>query len=159
IELQSGRTKTLPDWFFKKTWRRRVVRTLPRNTAGSILILCDKAGLAQQVRAGLPQSSVMVEAGEEFSRLDVDSYRIDDGNPEHYRQLMQSLANDQVQVAQIVHLWTYTEYAGEATSQDRLDQVQEPGLYSLLYVVQALDPEIQDEERRIHMVVASTHAQ
>jgi len=101
----------------------------------------------------------MVEAGEGFSRLDVDSYRIDASNPDHYRQLIKSLANDQVQVAQIVHLWTYTEYAGEATSQDRLDQAQDPGLYSLLYLVQALDPEIQDEERRIHMVVASTHAQ
>ncbi|HEX2270162.1 MAG TPA: SDR family oxidoreductase, partial [Pyrinomonadaceae bacterium] len=162
IELQSGRGRILPDWFFKKTWRRRLTQTLPRTTTGSILILCDKAGLGQQLRSELErlqQPSVIVEAGEEFSRFGADCYHIDAGNPDHYCQLIGSLANDQVQVTQILHLWTYGEYEGETTSQEQLDKAQDQGLYSLLYLAQALDPEIQDEEKRIHMVVASTHAQ
>ncbi|HEU0253461.1 MAG TPA: AMP-binding protein, partial [Pyrinomonadaceae bacterium] len=162
IELQSGRSKTLPDWFFKKTWRRRVARTLPRKAAGSILILCDKVGLGQQLRIEFErqqQFSVIVEAGDEFIRRASDSYCIDASQPAHYRELIQSLADDQVQVNQILHLWTYGEYAGEATSQDQLDKAQDQGLCSLLYLVQALDPQIQDEEQRINMVVASTNAQ
>jgi acyl-CoA synthetase (AMP-forming)/AMP-acid ligase II/NADP-dependent 3-hydroxy acid dehydrogenase YdfG/acyl carrier protein len=162
IEFHSGRGKTLPDWFFKKIWRRRLTRTLPRTTAGSILILCDKEGLGRQLRIELDrlhQPSVMVEAGAEFSRFGLDSYRLDVSNPDHYRQLVQSLANDQVQLTQVLHLLTYGEYEGEATSQEQLDKAQDQGLYSLLYLVQALDQEVQDEERRIHMVVVSTHAQ
>jgi acyl-CoA synthetase (AMP-forming)/AMP-acid ligase II/NADP-dependent 3-hydroxy acid dehydrogenase YdfG/acyl carrier protein len=162
IELQSGRARALPDWFFKKTWRRRLARTLPRKSAGGILILCDNAGLRRQLQIELKrlqQPSVMVEAGTDFLRRSADSYCIDAGKPAHYRRLVQSLALDQVQLTQILHLWTYGEYEGEATSQDQLDKTQDRGLYSLLYLVQALDQEIQDEEQRINLVVASTHAQ
>jgi acyl-CoA synthetase (AMP-forming)/AMP-acid ligase II/acyl carrier protein len=162
IDLQSGRGKTLPDWFFKKTWRRRRARTLRRKTAGSVLILRDNAGLGQQLRIELEriqQPSLMVEAGEEFVRCGPDSYRLDAGNPDHYRQLIKGLADDHVQLTQIVHLWTYGEYEGEAASQEQLDKAQDQGLYSLLYLVQAFDQEARDEEKRIHLLVASTHAQ
>jgi acyl-CoA synthetase (AMP-forming)/AMP-acid ligase II/acyl carrier protein len=167
IELESGRGKTLPDWFFKKTWRRRAVNQLPLSASGNTLsqqsepsavapgrtlIFCDNTGLGRQLRNDL--ASIIVEAGDKFTRISTDTYRINITNPDDYHQLIRSLASDQIQVTQILHLFTYGDYAGEPTSQAQLDQAQDQGLYSLLYLVQALD-----DEKPIHLLVASTHAQ
>ncbi|MFM9158221.1 MAG: hypothetical protein ACKOPK_09970, partial [Dolichospermum sp.] len=64
--------------------------------------------------------------------------QIDPEKAEHYQLLLNSLADNKIILGQIIHLWTYEKYSGEVTSLDAIKQAQIPGIYSLLFLVQAL---------------------
>src|SRR5262249_1393022 len=78
------------------------------------------------------------EAATEFVRLGSHRYRIDVRDAGNYTRLLESVAADGLQVRRIVHLWTYEQYAGEVASLDALKRAQDRGVYSLLFLLQAL---------------------
>lgn len=83
------------------------------------------------------QSWITVEPGTEFIQQSESAYQIDPANPAHYHKLMAAIAQP---IAQILHLWTYDAYAGEVDTLERLEQTQNLGVYSLLFLVQAIAP-------------------
>jgi NADP-dependent 3-hydroxy acid dehydrogenase YdfG len=82
--------------------------------------------------------SVGVEAGSGFARLASDRYVIDPREPEHYRRLLASVAAEGVALERIVHLWTCDASSGGVATAEDLERAQDLGVFSLLYLVQAL---------------------
>ncbi|ARV58501.1 hypothetical protein BZZ01_07480 [Nostocales cyanobacterium HT-58-2] len=162
IDILTGNANTLPDWFYKKIWRRKeavTITTQPKMSQS--LVFHDHLGLGLRLCAQLGQSNapcVTVEVGSDFAQLSDNSYSIDPKNPEHYQQLFESLKQANLQIDQILHLWTYGEYEGEVSSLEALEQAQECGVYSLLFLVQALS-KIQGSKTNVRLSVISSYTQ
>lgn len=162
LDILTGNANTLPDWFYKKIWRRQEAVTLtPQPTTGQSLVFLDPLGLGQLVCSQLSQlrqPCVRVEAGSQFAQLDANHYFLDPKNPNHYRQLFESLKAANLPIDKIVHLWTYGEYTGEVTSLAAIEQAQEWGAYSLLFLVQALS-QVQGSRENVQLYVISSYTQ
>lgn len=162
IDIHLENANTLPDWFYRKAWRRHAgASALSRQHPETSLIFFDRLGLAEALRAELERrhnACVRVEMGPDFVKLDPHHYRLAPDDPAHYRRLFESLEADRVRVHQILHLWTYDEAAAEPADADTLERAQEVGLYSLLFLSQALE-KVQGTERRVGLKVVSNRTQ
>ncbi len=166
LDILKGNANTVPDWFYRKIWQfKEAAKNSDRLQSGSYLVFVDRLGLGQLICRELNQPCVCVEAGSKFAKLNSEvggdrilRYCINPDEPDDYRLLLESLAADNFHIAQILHLWTYDEYAGEVSTLESLEQAQKQGIYSLLFLVQAL-AKIQGSEHSVKLQVISSHAQ
>lgn len=160
IDIKTANANTVPDWFYKKIWLRQEAVTLnTQSQCGYFLVFLDKLGLGLRLCKQLQDMGahcITVEAGSEFAQLESDRYSLDPKNPDHYQQLLKSLATKPLQ--QIIHLWTYNQYHGEVSSLEALEKAQSSGVYSLLFLVQAIS-QIQTSETSVRLSVISSHTQ
>jgi acyl-CoA synthetase (AMP-forming)/AMP-acid ligase II/thioesterase domain-containing protein/NAD(P)-dependent dehydrogenase (short-subunit alcohol dehydrogenase family)/acyl carrier protein len=162
LDILNENANTLPDWFYRPIWQRKEAVTFNTQAkTGYFLVFLDQLGLGLRLCQKLQQMKVpciSVEVGSEFAQLECDRYSLDPQNPQHYQRLLESLKAGDRAIQQILHLWTYDEYRGEVSSLEALEQAQERGIYSLLFLVQALS-QIQDSEKNIRLSVISSHTQ
>jgi len=99
------------------------------------LIFLDHLGLGTKIavdeQSSLTGKTVTVEMGTDFAKLSDNCYRITPNQPAHYQQLLEFLAQDNFQIDDILHLWTYGEYTGEVSSLESFEQAQVLGVYSI----------------------------
>ncbi|MDZ8064897.1 MAG: SDR family NAD(P)-dependent oxidoreductase [Nostoc sp. DedQUE08] len=144
FDILSGNANTIPDWFYRRIWcvkqlnhKHRQPVKLPTQ---KYLVFLDDLGLGNYLCTELErnnQSYICVTAGTDFIKSEQgDRFTINPENPDHYRQLLESLASNIP--TQILHLWTYNESAGQVSSLEELERAQYLGLYSILFLVQAL---------------------
>ncbi len=140
IDLALTNARTLPDWFFERTWTPRAVRP-GGGGRGRYLVFADRLGLAEAIREHLGDQAaawITVEAADAFACVDAGRFRLDPTRPEDYQRLVADLTAGQVDIDHVLHLWTYTatpEGAGEAAAPAF---TQFAGAFSLLYLSQAL---------------------
>ncbi len=162
LDILLKNANTLPDWFYRKSWRPKEVVSLNiQPLTGQTLVFLDSLGMGELIGAELSrqyQPCVSVEVGSDFVQLSSDRYQINPQNPDHYRQLLESVSECTLQIGQILHLWNYDNYAGEISSPEELEQAQERGIYSLLFLVQAL-AKVQSSEHPVRLLVAASHTQ
>ncbi|QDL10988.1 hypothetical protein DP113_26435 [Brasilonema octagenarum UFV-E1] len=164
VDILLENDKTLPDWFYRPIWRRKETVALDiKPQTGLVLVFLDSLGLGEVLCAELSklnQSYVSVEAGTDFAKLADNRYRIAPENPDHYRQLLEfvSIATNKLPIEQILHLWTYDQYAGEISSLEALEEAQERGVYSLLFLVQALE-QVQGSQTPVRLQVIASLSQ
>lgn len=154
-------TNTIPEWFHRKIWlAKEASARLNWSEVGPLLVFVDALGLGEALCAALRAAGrrcVVVEAGEDFLRLAHDRYRIDPKSREHYRRLIEALRDDDLPIERIVHLWTCDEASAPDTMRD-LVEAQQRGVYSVLYLAQALAG-AHDGSRRMMLHVISRGAQ
>jgi acyl-CoA synthetase (AMP-forming)/AMP-acid ligase II/thioesterase domain-containing protein/NAD(P)-dependent dehydrogenase (short-subunit alcohol dehydrogenase family) len=162
VDILLGNENTLPDWFYQKIWRPKAAVTLdsqPRT--GQSLLFLDSLGLGESLCAEFErrnQPYIAVEAGLDFAQLADNRYRIDPKHPEHYQQLLASVSTEDSPIEQVLHLWTYDEYAGEVATLEALESAQDKGIYSLLLLVQAL-AQVQGNGTNVRVQVITSHSQ
>ena len=160
LDILSNNANTLPDWFYRKIWRpMSAVSLTTQPTTGRTLVFLDSLGLGAFLCKELSnnQLCISVEAGSDFNQISDNRYRIVPQNPDHYRQLLESLLENNIPITEVLHLWTYDEYAGEISSPEALEQSQ-LGVYSLLFLIQALAPS-QGSEQSVRLCVIASHTQ
>ena len=164
LDVALSNPNTVPDWFYRRTWRRRAKPSgHPRRSGGKkTVVLLDKAGLGaalaeRENHYGRPW--VEVETGPAFEKLDEDRYRIDPGSRTDYRRLLAGVAADGIGVEEVVHLWTYSANPGEIADANSLEAAQERGACSLLFLLQALAADHPSDQQPVRVTVASSHAQ
>ncbi|VEP15782.1 conserved hypothetical protein [Hyella patelloides LEGE 07179] len=196
LDLLLENNKTLPDWFYHQVWQPKEIlyhhgmvevdlgsggRGDAENTfySNPTLVFLDSLGLGISICQEFKkfnQPYIQVEAGTEFVQVNNTRYQINPNEPKHYQYLFESLASDDFNVAQILHLWTYDRavpaYADRAVpaeadgevepvdidSIEALEKAQVIGIYSLLYLVQALS-QVQDSQKSIRLQVVSSYTQ
>jgi acyl-CoA synthetase (AMP-forming)/AMP-acid ligase II/NAD(P)-dependent dehydrogenase (short-subunit alcohol dehydrogenase family)/acyl carrier protein len=161
VDILSGNTNTLPDWFYRKIWRRKeAVNLIPQWRTGPCLIFLDKLGLGAFLWKELSKSEqqcVGIEVGSSFAKINPKRYQINPKNPNHYRQLLECLLEEEIRVNQILHLWTYDKYEGEVCNLESLENAQNLGIYSLLFLIQALE-KVEIGEQPVQLLVISSYA-
>jgi acyl-CoA synthetase (AMP-forming)/AMP-acid ligase II/NAD(P)-dependent dehydrogenase (short-subunit alcohol dehydrogenase family)/acyl carrier protein len=155
-------TNTIPEWFYRKVWRNKEPSSqLALTELGPSLVFVDALGLGDALCSELrrlEQRCVAVEVGSDFVQLDRNRYRIDPKNRDHYSRLMHALREDDLQVGQIVHLWTFEEGTAPVSVMEELVEAQHQGAYSVLFLTQAL-AEMHGEPRSLNLHVVSRGAQ
>ena len=162
LDINTGNANTLPDWFYHKIWRPKEAATYTAHLhTGPYLVFLDRLGLGKFICRELNrlnQPYITVEAGLKFAQLNRDCYCINPHQPDHYRLLLESLKAANFRITQILHLWTYNDYAGEVSSLEAIDEAQQQGIYSLMFLLQAL-AKVQGSEHSLQLQVISSHAQ
>ncbi len=160
LDILSSNANTLPDWFYRKIWRpMSAVSLTTQPPTGQSLVFLDSLGLGAFLCEELSQSNqlcIRVEAGSDFNQMGDNRYRINPQNPDHYRQLLESLCANNIPITQVLHLWTYDEYAG-ISSPEALEPAQ-LGVYSLLFLIQAL-AQSQSSQQSVRLCVIASHTQ
>ena len=162
VDIILENANTIPDWFYRKVWKAKY----PVNIKSAFgenytLIFLDKLGLGEFLTEQLTAKNlpyITVLSADNFSKLSSDRYTIKPGETEHYRLLMESLAEQKITISNVLHLLTYQEYEGEIASIEQLEKAQEQGIYSLLFLVQAL-AKIQDVEKTVELIFVSSYSQ
>lgn len=144
VDLLLAGNNTLPDWFHQRVWLPKAAKPAPAGPGGTALIFADRTGLGERARERLEAlgcRTILVEAGDGFTQPGSDRYNIDPGQPEHYRELLQSAPRPD----HVIHLWTCD------------DGIEQPA-HSLLLLVRALNS-VHASEHNVRLTVASSHAQ
>jgi acyl-CoA synthetase (AMP-forming)/AMP-acid ligase II/NADP-dependent 3-hydroxy acid dehydrogenase YdfG/acyl carrier protein len=162
VDILSGNANTLPSWFYRKVWHRkqRMTRRDQRQMRPTLLFV-DGTGLGALLReeiASFGQPCVSVEMGPDFIKLASDRYRIDPQESEHYRRMLASIAADGIRIEQVLHLWTCDSSTGEIATREELELSQDRGVYSLLFLIQAL-AQRSGNAAPVHLHVVSTRSQ
>ncbi|QSJ15491.1 SDR family NAD(P)-dependent oxidoreductase [Nostoc sp. UHCC 0702] len=161
FDILMGNSNTLPNWFYQKVWQHKqasnIASVMP---TGTTLIFVDGLGLGEWISTQLEQQQIpciQVAIASEFAKIATNKYSISPNNPDHYRLLLESLAQKVHKISQILHLWTYNNYTEIASLAD-LAAAQAIATNSLLFLVQAL-AQVQDSSQPVQLQVISSYVQ
>lgn len=131
-------------WTYAYRWEEarfeRTASDAERTGAATWVLLTDERGIAARLgelltRAG--DSAVFVRPGQHFEEAPDGSFRLDPGNPEHFRELVDRLGAHRA-LAGVVHLWGLDVVAGEETTTLELRASHARTYGSALHLVQTL---------------------
>jgi len=163
IDVLLGNTNTtIPDWFYQKVWRQKPAKILqPLPQDGLTVVFLDQLGLGEFICQQLQQQNltyICVLPGDNFAQLSPNHFCLKPGNAKHYQQLFAKIKVDKLNISQIIHLWNYQDYGGEISNPEALEKAQEYGIYSLLFIIQALE-KTQFDKHSIQLLFISSYTQ
>lgn len=162
FDILLNNTNTIPDWFYQKVWRPKQAKALkPLPQDYLTIVFLDELGLGTFVCQQLQQQNLpylCVSPGSYFAKKSPNQFCLAPGNADHYQLLLESIKADNLTIGQILHLWNYQEYRGEIESIESLEKAQEQGIYSLLFLVQAL-AKTQGVQDLVQLLFVSSYTQ
>ncbi len=163
---RSTRKKSdLADWFYLPSWRQfdlpRLTKIDKQHQAGrACLVFSDESGVGEALIQRLEQRDeeiVTVRAGEQLARTDDLAYTINPGNKADYDALLKELVARGKKFAQLIHLWSISAGGESPVGVESFDLAQESGLYSLLFLTQALASQSLTSSLELVVVTDSVH--
>ncbi|MEH2381365.1 MAG: SDR family NAD(P)-dependent oxidoreductase [Nostoc sp.] len=162
FDILLGNSNTIPDWFYQKVWRPKQAKVLkPLSQNCLTIVFLDELGLGTFVCQQLEQQNLpylCVSPGSYFTKKSPNHFFLAPGNTDHYQLLLETIKADNLTIGQILHLWNYQEYQGEITSIEALEKAQNPGIYSLLFLAQAL-AKTQNFQDLVQLLFVSSYTQ
>jgi thioesterase domain-containing protein/acyl carrier protein len=161
VDILLENAKTIPDWFYRQVWRTKQPHRLSDLSTGLTLIFIDPLGLGDYIGDQLEQSNqscIKVSLGASFEKISDDKYSINPEKAEDYYLLLEAIAVKHKCIEQIIHLWDYSQYKGEISSLTALETAQNTGIYSILFLVQAL-AKVQGDQHPVKLLFVSSHTQ
>ncbi|WP_299489567.1 AMP-binding protein [Acaryochloris sp. IP29b_bin.137] len=160
VDILLGNANTLPNWFYEKIWIKKTLSplTVAHNKVARAVVFNDTSGLGDQVCQQLKEQGsqyIVVGTGEDFVKVSNHQYLINPLKPTHFDQLFVSLAQDNLPVTHLFHLWGYGEYQGDPLDIADLEQRLQVGTYTILSIIKALAASQQDTTPTRLMVVSS----
>ncbi|MCF4968895.1 SDR family NAD(P)-dependent oxidoreductase [Nostoc sp. CMAA1605] len=163
IDILLGNANTIPNWFYRQVWQPKnlIIINSAFTVNNSTLVFLDADGLGSYLCQILSEHNlpyISVSPGEDFRKINHTHYTITPGQAKDYQLLLESLAADNIIIGQVLHLWTYNQYIGEVKSIDTLEKSQEAGIYSLLFLTQAL-AKVKSDSHSVQLLFISSHIQ
>jgi len=158
--LEDAERQLFAQWFYVRVWRQTAVRN-PSVPAGSAtwLVLADAQGWGEQIAGWLSahnQTVVIVQVGAAFRQLNTTHYQIDPRRRADYDKLLGRLKQLDRAPQQILHMWNLAPADAPLTDVDALEIALATGLYSLMYLVQALG-ELDLIACQLSVIAANAH--
>ncbi|MEH1850170.1 MAG: SDR family NAD(P)-dependent oxidoreductase [Nostoc sp.] len=161
IDIQLGKN-TIPDWFYQKVWSQKTVRTNPISTVKqAVIVFINNLGLGQSVCQRLEAQNypcIQVEAGNNFVQINSEHYVLNPADEEDYQRLIQSLKTNNYSIGHIFHLWNYETYNDRICNLEALEVSQQKGLYSLLFLVKAIE-QLHETKDNIQLLFVASCSQ
>ena len=145
-------------WLHEPVWRRSRPRPAAIAT-GAALVFEDRLGLAAAIVARLRAAGApvaIVRIGRRFARTGADTFTIDPADPAHYRTLVAALAAAGQWPEHIYHSWLVTGSGAGGDAGRDVHTAQDHGLFSLLFLIQALAEADSELPTRIAMIANDT---
>ena len=159
------RKNPVADWFYLPSWKRLPLpgaaeRGGQRDSRLGWLVMADECGLGAELAARLAAEGdevVTVRAGERFMKVGERAYTIDPRRKEDYQTLLGALAAERLTPERVAHLWGVTGGEEASAGAGEFTRAQELGLYSLIFLTQALAENSEGPPPRL--TVVTNHAQ
>ncbi|HEX8337890.1 MAG TPA: amino acid adenylation domain-containing protein, partial [Pyrinomonadaceae bacterium] len=157
------------EWFYVPSWKRSrpsdlLGRSEPADGGRPWLVFADECGVGAELSALLREQGrrvFTVTPSHHFSRRSEAAFTVNPLMPEHYRQLLSLLREEEQAPGKILHLWGVTpeQTAPPAPEeyQQQFERAQAHGLHSLLYLTQALNAD--GDQHGVEIEVVTTQAQ
>ena len=162
VERVVNNNRTMPEWFFKPAWQQRNVSYKPRaDIAENVLIFVDQQGLSTTLVEDMGDMHCwQVHCGKSFARIDERCYQINPGDLADYQLLLENLAAEYVPINRIIHLWTYGDenLSVDELTKETLLSAQDKGVYSLLFLTQALVKHLKSSSIKLQVVSSNNQA-
>ncbi|WP_016949098.1 SDR family NAD(P)-dependent oxidoreductase [Anabaena sp. PCC 7108] len=161
IDILLGKN-TIPDWFYQKVWCQKQARINPISTVRqAVIVFVDDLGLGQSLCQRLEAQNypcIKVEAGNNFAQISSEHYVVNPANEEDYHWLIKSLITNNYAIGHIFHLWNYETYNDDISDLETLEVSQQKGLYSLLFLVKAID-KLHETKDNIQLLFVASYSQ
>lgn len=164
-EQKDGKLDKKPDiadWFYIPSWQRSLPphSQIINNETGQEqwLIFVDDCGLGDRIVQRLKlqgHNIITVRLGEEFTSTESQGDRSYTFNPRHrgdYGRLIQELRTLNFLPTKIVHLWSVTPVNETELAIAEVQDAQERGFYSLLFLTKALGAENNSHQLQIKVI-------
>jgi myxalamid-type polyketide synthase MxaB len=163
--LQKSWQAAVNNWLYKVDWQPQTLTTLtkdvPSQTQGNWLIFADQSSLETQLTQPLQKQGhqlFTVTLGEAYQKLDAWHYTIDPAQPQHFKQLLEDIQENQLPLQGIVHLWSLESEGKPIENAQHLQESQFLSVGSTLHLVQALSETILAPEFRFWLVTRDVQA-
>ena len=152
--------KTAPsDWFYLPVWKRSLPPSAPvTNSKSRCLVFGDVGGFAEKIARRLERDGndvVTVLASEWFEVVNERVFRLRPAERSDYDALFSRLRTEERLPERIVHAWNVTPDKSRSPDLSLLDGCLDTGLYSLLYLTQALAEQSSAAPARIEVLTNS----
>ncbi|NET07729.1 MAG: SDR family NAD(P)-dependent oxidoreductase [Symploca sp. SIO2B6] len=150
----------IADWFYLPFWKPSVPPASPKpreltSQKSCTLVFIDECGLGSQLLKGLRrdnQGVITVKVGTHFTQVNESLYTINPQQSNDYEALLNELRAQQKLPETIVHLWNVTPVTQTQSGLVGVEEAQETGFYSLLFLAQALGKQNLSEQLPITIV-------
>ncbi len=148
------------DWFYLPSWKRIPLAKKPRQELQHDMhwvLLAERDSLTEAFYEQLTRKGaavILVEAANEYEVLNANHYRINPSQPEHYRSLLERLRLLGIMPQHILHLLPLGT-SRDVSPERRYEEAQRKGLYSLVYLLQALQKNVSSHAIKIMIVTDS----
>ncbi|HWZ42667.1 MAG TPA: amino acid adenylation domain-containing protein, partial [Candidatus Saccharimonadales bacterium] len=160
MDVLTANANTVPSWFFRKVWRRRLTPASTEHLNGNWMVFSDRGGLGEGLLSRLKSTGatcIMVTAGPAFQRTGQDAFILHPGEPEGYSRMLGVLSAEGLTIHGVINLWTYGGRTARMEASLSAAEI-ERGVYALLFQLQALAKgHYADQGLRLLMI--SSHAQ
>ncbi|WP_233097880.1 type I polyketide synthase [Dictyobacter vulcani] len=152
--------KGLDDWYYVLLWKQTVLPTVPAATVlsgqkSNWLLFVDTFGVGTGLVARLKQVEqevVSVTFGTDFTQISAYEYVINPQRSEDFDALLTALWTHNLLPDQIIHTGLITVDEQTLPLEKRLESSLDTGLYSLLFLAQALERQNTTKPLRLYVV-------
>ena len=140
VSASKGRRRKMEEWFYVPSWKRStplIPNQIKKNKDLFWLVFLDETPFSLQVLKSIKRKQYniyIVRPGETFEECSDNSFKINPKQIDSYELLVNSLKKRKVKPNAILHLWNLTQ-----DSQVNIEDVQDLGFYSLLFLMKALE--------------------
>lgn len=150
-----ARKTEISDWFYEPTWKRaRAVQSTAPAREGSWLVFVGEGGEGKDLVTRLESDRrpvVTVSPGELYEQRTERHYAIRPGVREDYHRLIQELREQAHVPNRVAHCWNLQPIQGPL-SVETFSHAQDRGLYSLLFLSQALGSRTLTEPTSLYIL-------
>jgi malonyl CoA-acyl carrier protein transacylase/acyl carrier protein len=155
----------IADWFYVPSWKRSIPLQILKQEAFPDYELCwlvftDECGVGPQIVQRLEQHGqdvISVRVEEKFNRVSEALYTINPQARDDYHALIKELRAQDRTPNRIVHLWSVTPGHHTPSGIEFLEESQNLGFYSLLFLSQALAAQRVTEPLQIDVISNQMH--
>ncbi|MEH1894398.1 MAG: SDR family oxidoreductase [Nostoc sp.] len=161
-----GKKPDIADWFYLPLWKQSVPSVLLNQKKlvtqkSCTLVFLDECGLAEELVKRLKldgQDIIIVKMGSKFTKLNERAYTLNPTQRDDYDALLNELVAQDKIPKTIVHLWSVTSVNQIESGLAGVDEAQEKGFYSLLFLAQALGKQWIADELQITVISNNMHS-
>ena len=170
-QLPSGKKPDITDWFYIPSWKRFMPpqsfqSTVKVTEPGCSLVFVNECSFGREILKQLElqgENVVIVKVGEQFSNKSQSSigqrvYTINPSQPNDYETLLKELISQDFIPTKILHLWNLTPHNHKNSELENIDQAQEQGFYSLLFLAQSLGKQNVTSDLQIAVISNNLHS-
>ncbi len=149
LTAPQGKRADIGDWFYVPAWEKAPLSAqVQRDEPRTWLLFVDAAGVGQELADRLEKQGhvpVCVHMGAQFAQESERQFTLRPQVADDYIALLTKLKRANLLPQTIVHGWSLSPLPEEITGEQRFNTYQERGLYSLLFLAQALGGLVEDE--------------
>lgn len=135
----------MASWFYAPVWEQQPIHFLPgynkKERKDTCIFFTSDHPLCAELKDCLQKAGtrvLQVRPGKQFDKAGEDTYVIDPEDPDDYIRLLEDMQDNTLRADSILHAWQLTTGAFHELTTEVVTASQATGLYSLLYMAQAI---------------------